>query len=267
MNIKLIIARYNETLDWLKESPFNKYKAIVYNKGPNENFEKSNVEKIINLKNVGRESHTYFHHVINNYDNLADITIFLPGSLHIKHKKIKATRLIKLIEKYMLPVYLADVKVFNFKKIAYNLTVRTYNTNTQINRNINPSTIVTQANIFPYGKWCEDKFDKPIKYFSGSGIISASRENILKKTKEYYIKFYNELDNSLNPEEGFYNELSWSETFNLSNNIIKYSNLNYYTNVIPTTIYNIVFINKKKIIKFLFIINIIIIILIFKNNI
>ena len=32
------------------------------------------IKNIINLDNVGRESHTYLYHVINNYNNLSDIT-------------------------------------------------------------------------------------------------------------------------------------------------------------------------------------------------
>ena len=39
-NIILVIARYNENLDWLTEEPFNKYNSIVYNKGINDNFNK-----------------------------------------------------------------------------------------------------------------------------------------------------------------------------------------------------------------------------------
>ena len=34
-NIELVIARYNEDLNWLNEEPFNKYPYIVYNKGNN----------------------------------------------------------------------------------------------------------------------------------------------------------------------------------------------------------------------------------------
>lgn len=40
----------------------------------------SSINKIIPLPNRGREGHSYLHHIVENYDNLADITIFLPGS-------------------------------------------------------------------------------------------------------------------------------------------------------------------------------------------
>ena len=45
-NVIVIISRYNENLSWLLESPFNQLKYIVYNKGINNNFEKTNVIQI-----------------------------------------------------------------------------------------------------------------------------------------------------------------------------------------------------------------------------
>ena len=46
---EIIISRYNEDLKWTLEEPFNKFRYIVYNKGENDNFEKSLVNKIVNL--------------------------------------------------------------------------------------------------------------------------------------------------------------------------------------------------------------------------
>jgi hypothetical protein len=72
MVTELVIARYNEDISWLKNVK-NK-KITVYNKG----IDNINI-KSIKLPNVGRESHTYLTHIINNYDNLADTTIFCQG--------------------------------------------------------------------------------------------------------------------------------------------------------------------------------------------
>ena len=87
LDINIIIARYNEDLKWTLEKPFDQFKYIVYNKGDNENFEKKNVKEIISLENVGKCDHTYLYHIIENYNNLADINVFLPGSLDLKYKK------------------------------------------------------------------------------------------------------------------------------------------------------------------------------------
>lgn len=52
--VSIVVSRYNENLGWINEYPFNQFKYIVYNKGDNDNFEKSNVAKIIKLDNIGR---------------------------------------------------------------------------------------------------------------------------------------------------------------------------------------------------------------------
>jgi hypothetical protein len=73
MTTEIVIARYNENLDWIKLLP-NDIKITIYNKGKND------IEyPFIPLKNIGRESHTYLYHIIMNYNNLADTTIFCQG--------------------------------------------------------------------------------------------------------------------------------------------------------------------------------------------
>ncbi|MCX6701734.1 MAG: DUF3431 domain-containing protein [Candidatus Zambryskibacteria bacterium] len=74
MNLKMtmVISRYRENLDWLKELPWN---YIIYDKG--EDNLPSWVKNVVKLPNIGRESHTYLAYIIDNYDNLPDYTIFL----------------------------------------------------------------------------------------------------------------------------------------------------------------------------------------------
>ena len=90
MKTEIVVARYNENLDWLKLLS-EKVKITIYNKGNNDiDF------PFIALPNIGRESHTYLYHIITNYNNLADRTIFCQGDsiFHspdfiklIKHRK------------------------------------------------------------------------------------------------------------------------------------------------------------------------------------
>ena len=40
-NIEIVISRYNEKLDWINDNPFNKYSLIIYNKGNNQEFIKT----------------------------------------------------------------------------------------------------------------------------------------------------------------------------------------------------------------------------------
>ena len=77
MDKALIISRYNEDLEWLKE--YNKFKITVYNKGAS--LKNQLFYEVINLENKGRESHTWLYHIVNNYNTLDDINIFLQGRI------------------------------------------------------------------------------------------------------------------------------------------------------------------------------------------
>lgn len=72
-SIELVIARYREDLNWLNNTPPG-LKRTVYDKSGN-----ALVSNAISLPNVGREAHTYLHHLISHYDSLADWTIFCQG--------------------------------------------------------------------------------------------------------------------------------------------------------------------------------------------
>ena len=77
MNKSLIIARYNEDLEWLKG--YSDFKIIVYNKG--ERISSNTFFNVINLENKGRESHTWLYHIVNNYYDLNEINVFLQGKI------------------------------------------------------------------------------------------------------------------------------------------------------------------------------------------
>lgn len=73
-----VIARYREDVNWVRYLPG---KVIIYNKG-NDSLSIDNLRgniSIINLPNLGREGHTYFHHIIENYDKLTERVTFLQG--------------------------------------------------------------------------------------------------------------------------------------------------------------------------------------------
>mgnify|MGYP000642643650 CR=1 FL=1 len=76
MKGQIIISRYNEDLSWVKQMVNEDIEIFIYNKGPKIIEEYSPKVKISDLENVGRESHTYLHHIINNYDELPEKIIF-----------------------------------------------------------------------------------------------------------------------------------------------------------------------------------------------
>ena len=76
--LEIVVARYNEELDWLKKIP-KTFKITIYNKGLDNIKNVPSTATIIKLPNIGRESHTYLYHIIENYDKLADKTVFCQG--------------------------------------------------------------------------------------------------------------------------------------------------------------------------------------------
>ena len=59
----------------------NMYSNIIsiYDKGSMPMFSTSLYNKYIKLPNKGREGNSYLSHIVNNYDNLAAITVFTQG--------------------------------------------------------------------------------------------------------------------------------------------------------------------------------------------
>lgn len=69
MTIDIIVSRYKEDILWTKTLLPGK-RVLVYNKGPGT---------LNSLPNVGREAHTYLHHILSEYRILPDWTIFTQG--------------------------------------------------------------------------------------------------------------------------------------------------------------------------------------------
>lgn len=70
MNKELVISAFDKDYPWVNEIN-NDIKITVYRKG----MEPLNNEIIIH-KNIGRDVHTFFYHICENYDNLSDLTFF-----------------------------------------------------------------------------------------------------------------------------------------------------------------------------------------------
>lgn len=82
--MEIAVAHYNEDLSWLNDF---KDMCIVYSKGGPKNAPSFPYTP---LENIGREGHTFFHHIIEHYHNLPDVTIFLQG--HIEDHVVLTTQ-------------------------------------------------------------------------------------------------------------------------------------------------------------------------------
>jgi hypothetical protein len=192
----IVVARYNEDpWSWLpKDDPYVK----MYNKGTH--LDKS---LIVNLPNVGRESHTYLTYIIDNYDMLPDIVFFtqgapdhtggfsvdyftsIPGSKSENFYTIRGDdcglgKEGRLFE-YYGKLYPAETNFFDW------------------------FTMYVSKSVDPRGDimWCP------------GATFSVRREKILSRSKEYYVDLLNQFPKDHpNPEIGHFFERSWYYIFN-----------------------------------------------------
>ncbi len=216
--ITIIIARYKEDISYLLNDEFKNYHIIIYNKG-NEisNQEIINKYKIIQLPNVGKCDHTYLHHIIENYDNISDVTIFLPASFYLMD--YKKNRGLKVIEKAnetnntVFPVTNVGSSVLETDYLN-NFALDTWKTSFGNNQESNQSYQTKLSPERPYGKWYEKHFpNNKCPYVCYMGIFAISKEDIHKNPLEKYKTLISYVDDDVNPEAGHFIERAWVSLF------------------------------------------------------
>tara|TARA_B100000989_G_scaffold297111_1_gene281952 strand:+ start:1898 stop:2605 length:708 start_codon:yes stop_codon:yes gene_type:complete len=202
----LIISRYKEDLSWLKYH--NAFKIYIYNKGPK--IKDKQFKNIINLKNVGRESHTWLHHIVNNYNKLDDINIFLQGRIDDLNCMT-----------YKNPNdYLKKINKYGFSASRYGLLGPFH---WDWNVNIHKDSRYKeqwQNNEISRSKIGFRNFSKQlfpeIPLFvatSYSGCFAVKREIIRQHNISFYEKLLEILCKNKNPIEGHYLERLWCYMF------------------------------------------------------
>jgi hypothetical protein len=188
MNFCIVVARYNEDLEWTKQF----LNVIIYNKGT----PLTNDFNQILLNNVGREGHTYYKHIYDNYDNLDDYTFFLQGN-PFDHSPNIISNLNKYINNTDLSI---DFEFLSEYIIDCNLSGCHYDAG------------------LPLIKIYEKLFDERKEYmefkFGAGAQFIVSKKKILQRPKEFYLKIVEMLENDINPTEGFIIERFHNLIFN-----------------------------------------------------
>ena len=196
----IIVARYNENINWLLP-----YKDIcyIYNKGKQDI--PGHLFHIINLPNYGRESHTYLYHIIQNYDHLTEYNIFFQG-------KIQDHMILNVEDYFEEKDFIAFTKketIQNFKKpIAHFGKWK----NDLMHGKMTPSPFILYDWLT---KLCGLKMDESVQFLpvAWGAIFSVSRKLIHQKPKEFYEYLYRYVNYNDNPEEGHFFERSWYTLF------------------------------------------------------
>jgi hypothetical protein len=215
MNNQIVIARYNENLEWTK---FLKSETIIYNKGSNVGTK----HKTIKLPNIGMGGATFWYHIIENYDNLADITLFIQGwpfdASFESHLGLKSDENgVNFIEEFYFTLLDEHVASYN---CLMDIIGDKYSCPTNYNVRRQDNFIY---NSVDWKLWIDNYIDptskidfyKPNRFYK-SGQISLKKEIIKSNSKEYYIKLMEHWKYKF-PIAEWLVESTMSQMFNISN--------------------------------------------------
>ena len=178
----IIVSRYNENIEWTKQ--FNN--VLIINKGEKIN----DINNQIFYPNVGREGHSIYKYIVDNYDNLDDYYIFLQGN-PFDHEKNIINKLQKIMNDYD-----------NNNKIEFEFLCDL----------VLHSTVNNEKNLYYQ---CANIFETIYKIFGtkihpntfcifGAGAqFIVSKESILSRTKNFYENIVKILEYDICPLEGY----------------------------------------------------------------
>lgn len=213
---KLVISNHsNHNLEWISmtyEYGFSPENTIIYDRTPNDYPKKSKIEHlgtIIKSPNVGSNPYDIGRYIVDHYDNLTDITIFIKGNLlqkpYSNEKKFKYA----LNSNWFVPI---DGNVCRPEtKFYINDSIHIESTN--LNYHMYESE-VTDTKIYPriknFKEFVYDLFiiEKVPEYvwFCPAANYVVPKNNILKYSKNFYKKIMNYTDYNNNPIESHWFE-------------------------------------------------------------
>ena len=222
-SVGVIIAHYNEDLEWIDTYFPDKFDIYIYSK--NEWMPSLN-RKFYHefLPNVGRCDHTYLYHITKFYNNLNTYNLFITGSSYIlRHKKEKLDLIMKNVGKYhYFPFSKLDRSNFlntgNGYNYAYTMRMTKHCANLDENKKYNFFGS-ENCNLIPSKfKSLEDFKNKlinndDINYVTYFGVFIVTR-NIIKNNKvNVYNKLLKQLEDGDNLENGHFMERLWAHLF------------------------------------------------------
>lgn len=186
----LIVSNYNSDLNWLKmtyEHGFSPENTVIYDRSDVEK-DWSYLGKNIRSPNVGENIYDMMRFIVENYDNLSDINIFIKGNLFSRLDDDGGTNYYTTEERFIRSLH-----------AEYFLPIERYHPTTAFNVNsggyIEPSWYQHQAPskyFTSYAQLMELLFENPIYpefiRFAPGGNYVVPKGNILKYSKRLYEK-------------------------------------------------------------------------------
>jgi hypothetical protein len=202
MSFEIVIARHNEDISWAKHVQCDQ--LTVYDKGLKDSGLPS-----IGLPNVGGEAHTYLWHILHRWDDLADVTAFLLGSLqkHIHSVRLPLELYNTVSQDPTIPICVQRLGRDSFwpGRIAH----RAHWLKALENGDMRPAAL-------PMGEWYQQyiggELPKIINY-NPAASFSVPRDTIRRRTRDFYERLIKTVSDHRQPEEAHYLERMWLYVF------------------------------------------------------
>jgi hypothetical protein len=177
------------------------------------------IKSVQRLPNVGRESHTYLHHIITNYESLPELLLFLPGNSLTHPWRVNTTKeLLRRVShiggaccKRNDDADAADGPLLDFKVDHWTCT-------DPQNLVLNTDGSMQTARHRPLRQWVSHHFGveavrwaekrrRPSTCYNG--VLAVHRSQIQLWPVAVYQKILTELSEHHNPEVNHYMERLW----------------------------------------------------------
>lgn len=180
--VTIVVAKYREDVRWTKSLP---YRCIVYDKDKD-------------IPNLGLEAETYLRHILENYSDLTDFTLFLQGG------PFDHTRTVK---KHNIAQKIAKLQFVNAYQPFYPKITAT-----------NPRVLEIERKWGPWGRinlgeYADQWFLPPIQKFNCGAQFMVPREAILFRSKKFYEEVIKTTNYQRNVKEAHFLERLWPIIF------------------------------------------------------
>lgn len=198
----LVVARYNEDVSWVRDYP----EKIIYNKGDINTIPEDLHSSVVQIPNVGREAHTFLYHIVNNYDTLSPIVVFVQGTYK---DHVMDGWLDKL---FAIPQGVESASYNLVNSLAWGNCASYYGFRIKEWRG---EALSPTKYDETYGQWYERVVGEPFPhhhvYVYQGAIFSASKEAICRHPRKIYENLLAEVSDSRSPEAAHFMERTWSK--------------------------------------------------------
>jgi hypothetical protein len=208
MKRHLVISNWKSDLEWIKMSGFSKENITIYDRSDNPK-DWSHLGKFYLSPNVGENIYDIFRFIIENYDDLPDITIFMKGNMIISETcgEYYYATLDRIKKAFEANTFYPIEKFHGVCKNTGVCPYPTVNDGMYMEPNDNSFTYTGMERKFynTYNEFLEDNFIDPffpdyIRFAPGANY-TVPKQNILSYSKQFYEKLQSYVSYTIVPLE------------------------------------------------------------------